>query len=434
MRNGKEMLILLALLLVIILLSTISYREDSSSLKSRVSPQRSSYHSTSTGYRAAYLTMKELGYPVKRQIRPFSMLPARGTLVIAEPNRTPLSILEGRDLLKWLERGNQALIFIDKDSSLLLGLSGETPAESPEMTNKKEKPIWLSSWEKQFNPQRMSAAEQAMAIANGIKLPAPTVSTAKITSDAPTEWARSAVELRIKSFARFPKKSLLPSLVARKFTQITPIYTDKAGIVAIYARRGRGGVLFCSSPWSMANQGIKEAENFDLLLGMVNQQADSPLIFDEYHQGYGANMNVWDLAAAKVKFGLAHLLLATALFVALISWRFGIIRLPAEERYTHSRAEYLFSLAGLLQRANASSLVAKQLESRLTKELTRKLHMPVKSSSEEIIAANLRHHVVEPLDLARIFQQLETLRTEARPEQFHLLRLANEINNLLAKS
>lgn len=434
MHKSKEMLMLLALLVFIIVLSTINYREDSSSLPNRVAPQRSSYHSSSTGYKAAYLAMKELGYPVKRQIRPLGMLPVRGTLVVAEANRTPLSALEGRELLKWLQRGNQAVIFLEQDCSLLLGLSDSPASQMPVKSKQEEKAAWLVAWENKFNPHRVSIEDQMAAIATGSKLPVPRVTTASIASDAPIDLHNSAAELRIKSFARFPKKQLLPAQIARQFSGVTPLYSDKLGVVAVYANCGSGGILFCSSPWSMANQGIKEANNFDLLLALVNRNPQSPLIFDEYHQGYGANMSVWDLAPAKVKFGLSHLLLAFALLIALLSWRFGVIRLPAEERYSHSRAEYLFSLAGLLQRAHASSLVAKYLHNRLSKEMTRKLHLPTKSSSEEIIAANNRHQVVAPAELMRLFQQLAILQQQARPEQANLLRMAHDINQLLVNS
>ena len=432
MRNGKELLALVALLAVMIAIATFSFREESNPFASNAAPQRSSYHSSSQGYKAAMLTMQALDIPVHRQIRPFSLLPASGALLVADPTRTPVSVMEGRALLHWVRRGNHALIFLESDSALLAALTGfETAVEPQPQGGAPNTPLWLQQWDKQFYPQRLTPMEMLETVASGKEPPEAKISTARAI--APTFFTQRAPTLHVKSLARFPEKHPLPAQVAARFSRVTPVYADARGIVAVYAQSGKGGMLFCSSPWTLANQGISEGHNLDLLLAMVDTHPSAPLIFDEYHHGYGANMSVWNLAPAKVKLGIAHVALALALLVALLSWRFGAIRLPAEDRYTRSRAEYLASMAGLLQRARASSMVAQRLHAQLSGELARRLRMPAHAPLPALLAANDRFPVVERGALARVAQQLALVQAQPRPDIHQLLRLARDVHQLLQR-
>lgn len=419
MRKRAELVALISLVIVILALSSLSRPPDGAG--EQQSPERiirSSYKTYPDGYLALYLTLDELKLRPQRQIRPLSMLPDRGVLLAMDPYRTEADAKEGRDLMAWVARGNYALIAVEHHPEfldLLAGANATRPA-APEPPN----------------PLVESAPDPAGALP--VTLSSVETTSARAVS-ASSPFGGSLPALRVRSSFRFPARGgiLPPALRTLAGGEPAPLYRDAHGLVAAYSPIGRGGIVWCCSPWSFSNAGLTEGGNLDFVLALINRQPSGPVLFDEYHHGYGAGMTVIDLLPTLGKTGLAQLLLALALLCLLLAWRFGPYRLPAGERYTRSRAEYLTSMAGLLQRARATPLVRDRLTQHLRRELGRRLGLPAHTPLPALRDANAAHPAVDAGALAHILQQLAVLESQSRPDQEVLFRLTGDVHRLLQR-
>ena len=131
------------------------------------------------------------------------------------------------------------------------------------------------------------------------------------------------------------------------------------------------------------------------MLALANLQPGAPMIFDEYHHGIGTGVSLWTLAPAATKWGVAQSALAFLLLLLLLAWRFGPPRLPIDERFTRTRAEYLTSMAGLLQRVQATHVVRDRLANLLRRQVSRRLAIPPHADFARFLDANAQLHVVE---------------------------------------
>lgn len=424
MRKRWELLALAVIALFIVVLGMLSYRDDDGSAhKSPDAVLRSSYRTYPEGYKALYLTLDALGYAPQRLIRPYAMLDKPGLLIVTDPYSSlkdngrelhpPVSPYEARRLFSWLRRGNYALITLQYHPEYLQTL-GKTTPQSHENTGEEEPKIVIREdrWSARFAHAKATGST-ALPIAH-------------------TQLTASVPELAINSSCRFPKDELLPHNLRAMVDSVEPLYGDTAGVSVVYSKVGKGGIVWCSSPWSFSNQGIDQKNNLDLVLALAAKTPHGHVYFDEYHHGYGANMTVWNLAPLRTKLGVLQLAIALLLLFVTIGWRFGPVRLPAEERFTRSRAEYLTSMAGLLERARATRLVCNQLETFLRRELCRRLGIPATQPLDRVLAANATHPVTDPAETERVVNQLRDMAAQ-KPSAEALLRLSYDIHRLLKR-
>ena len=424
---------LLALLLVIalcVLLSALSRKagsDDNHTDPARL--VRSSYYTYPEGYKALYLTLQELGYPVSRQSRPYALLPAQGTLIIADPYRVSISTYDSQQLFAWISQGNTALLLVEQQPELLTAFAGAQPAATKEGGHgADDQPHMPSDWEQKFAVNPPSSGGWLQQLDGGGAAPPVAPTSASPLAAA----AGQTGDLLVNSACRFPRQALLPPELLAHVSDTQPLYADAAGVVAVSARIGAGKLICCSSPWSFSNQGLSAAPgNLDLLLALLDARPEQPILFDEYHHGYGAAMSLVSLAPAATRWGLTQLALVGVLLLVLAAWRLGPIRLPASARYTRSRAEYLTSMAGLLQRAGATGMVRTRLELLLKRELGRRLGLTVAADAAQLLAANAAHRVVDQALLSAVLQRLAAMHSQQRPDQTALMQVAAEVHNLL---
>lgn len=413
MRGRAELLVLLGVIVLIAVLLTQVRHEDLAT-KTALTPSlvvRSSYRSLPEGSKALYQTLAASGYQVRRQVRPYGLLPERGTLIVLDPHVRPPTEYEGHELLAWLRRGNHALICLEYHPEYLAALF--TPRHGEEEVAEEEIPEWL----------------ETLLLSNTRPKPKTTVATPVL----PTYLSRQAPELHIRSTHSLNSLAKLPDAVQAQVGGMVPLYRDVDGMAVAYSAVGAGGIVWCNSPWSFSNAGIGQPGNLELVLALAQRQPRAPVIFDEYHHGFGANMTVWSLAPTLTKLGLAQLGLALVLLLVTLGWRFGVARLPAEERFTRSRAEYLTAMAGLLERAGATHVVRERLGNMLRRELGRRMGLPPTARAEQFLDANARSRVVEQAHLERILRQLALMDEQHRPDPQALWRLSGEVQRLLRK-
>jgi len=415
MRKHAEIIALLLLAVIIVAAVSLAQRDDEQTGSPRQTVH-SSYQTLPEGYRALSLTLRELHYPVTQQIRPYAMLPDEGFLIVTDPFRTNVSEYEGRKLVEWISRGNYALVTLEYHPEFLADLEGDAATKNQKGAGHDGAP---TSPLDEYTPPE---AYGKTIVATDKATTAGAVGKALLLPSAPA--------LTVRSTFRFTD-AILPKKLKQLVGGAKPIYHDANGIVAAYSQIGAGGIVWCCSPWSFSNQGLSEGKNLDFLLALADKRPGGPVIFDEYHNGYGAGMSVWSLAPRLTKLGMLQLGAALLVLCVLLAWRFGPHRLPAEERFTRSRAEYLTSMASLLHRAQATHLVRERLGHLLHREVGRRLGVPPQAPVEQILQANAGDPIVDHAGLERVLQQLSTMKEQQHPDQEAMLRLSTEIHRLL---
>ncbi len=422
MGKRTELLALLLVVALILAIATLSRRDDlDMSQSDKHTVIRSSYRTFPEGYKALYDTLAA-HYPVTRSIRPFSLLPARGLLIVADPYQRPITEYEGRRLIEWVRAGNHALILTERHPRNLFTMTGIKVSRDPDMVTPviQAKGQGEDSWRFwDTNPWW----KQVRIDEN--------ITTRPANSIAPSFLAAAAPSLSVASSFRFPADAPLPAELAKLVDGTVPLYRDTGGVAVAYSTVGPGGIVWCASPWSFSNAGLATGTNLDFILALANLQPGAPVIFDEYHQGYGADMMVWNLAPPLVKLGLGQLALALLLLLFTIAWRFGPSRLPDDERFPRSRAEYLTAMAALLEHARATHVVRERLSVLLRRDLGRRLNVPPHAPLERFTAANAQRQAVDQVHLERITRQLTVMETQHRPDPLALLRLSGEVHRLL---
>jgi len=427
MRKRTEILLLLGLIAFFVLIVVLTHREGIDVTQAHASfAQRSSYRTMPEGYKALYLTLLELGYPARRQTQAFNMLPEEGgLLIVADPFiRRPMALKEGEELLAWLRKGNTALVALEYHAEFLYGLLGTTDTDDPGVQRAQLETLdreWFREVSMPPIPVRLPAP---------IRIGSPTryVTAEPIVASF---LADRAPKLDTFAYRRFAERIPLTGDQFAKIGGMTPLYRDEEGIAVAYSAVGDGGIVWCASPWSFSNAGIASADNLKFVLALANLKPGAPVIFDEYHQGYGANMSMWHLLPKVSRLGVLQLAAGLLLLFITLAWRFGPAQLPAEERFSRSRAEYLTAMASLLERARATHVVRERLSVHLRRELARRLGVPPHAAPDRFLAANASHAVVDQAQLERVLRQLIHFEGQKRPDAEALLRLSGEIQRML---
>ena len=411
MRFRPEILVLLLIVAFIAVMMTLSHRDTPETGDWNV--VRSSYRTLPHGYKALYLTLDRLNLPVRRHLRPYMMLPERGLLIVADVHKKAVNEYEITQLKKWIAAGNHALVLAEYHPGLFLpGDGAERLFDLDDFIGKPGsagKPV-------AHTPENIDAgmiATEAAALVPSF-----------LTARAPA--------LTVKTTHRFAHDSAPAIELAGEKVGATLLYADEVGSVVAYSPLGEGGIVWCTSPWSFSNEGIAEGYNLEFILALVGLQPGAPIIFDEYHHGHGTRLNLWTVAPTLTKLGILQVAVAVVLLLITLSWRFGPIQLPVEERFSRSRAEYLTSMAGLLERLHATHVVAQRLRLRVGRVLGQRLGLSAHASLREIAEANVQHPMVDHALLLRICREFEFLEREPRPDEETLLDLVRNVERLLS--
>ncbi len=450
MSKRLEIVILLGLIAFFVFIAVVSHREGVD--KSQANPlavQRSTYRTMPEGYKALYLALRDLGYPVQRQTRAYNLLPQDGgLLVIADPppereqvemgqpiNRS-IAKKEGDELLAWLRQGNHALILTEFHSDVLPALLGSRTNFDPEQQMLEAEQLdesWLTAVSSTEPDPDAPGTQTPKRPDNWTPLGPPDIPLEHTLAKpvTPSFLGERAPKLEVYAFRRFNDTIPLDHRQIERLGSVVPLYRDDAGVVAAYSRVGDGGIIWCCSPWSFSNGGIDAGDNLEFVRAIADLKPGAPVIFDEYHQGFGNQTTVWQLLPKIAKIGILQLVGALLLLFAVLAWRFGPAQLPAEERFSRSRAEYLTAMAALLERARATHVVRERLDVLLRRELGRRLGVSPTAPTARILQANAGHAVVDQAQLERVLSQLEHMTHQKRPDPDALLRLSGEIQRML---
>jgi hypothetical protein len=319
MKLTKELIPITLILVVLAAISILSKGIRPARSQQDTGVEYTSYSTEKHGTKALYLLLKELGYSPRRLRMPnLTGMSGDGLTIILAPDHPPISEAAAERLLKWVQQGNTLLFAPAKREDKLAQSLG----------------IKLH----QGRPQKTSLAPLAL-----------------------TEITVGIQRLAVRSGNR---------IHAEKMDAVRH-FGDSSGEAVISFREGSGTVIALSDPYLVTNEGLPEGDNLNLLVNILfTFSKDAKTVyFDEYHHGYERRPTILHLLkGTPIGWALIQVLLAIIILLYSRGRRFG--RPKSVFKETHrSSTEYITSLAGIYQNAQASFLALLNLYERLTRSV-----------------------------------------------------------------
>ena len=387
---------------ILIGLNVASYTQKPKTADTEVAPNRSSFHSGSTGTQAFYALLSESGRKVVRWQEPPKILRtvkknAPTVFVVIGSLRKEYSKPEVDALLEWVSAGGR-LVLIDRE-----------PPEGLIQTT--------SDWRIAMTPSNLASifdadpSDQSGMISGtaAAKPGQPTLLTASVNAIQPSKFAASITLKRRtaretnedRSYDEDPayydedeppppasaNKPLPPPPAAANNTAAPPSpigngtssqavktalppalidapvvhYVAGGKNVVVDAPYGNGKIVFLSDPFIVSNGGIALVDNAQLAINLVST-TDGVIAFDEYHQGFGANNNrfLQFFAGTPVVAIFFQCLLLVGLIFYSQSRRFAR-PVPEAEPDRLSKLEYVAAMAELQQRTRSFDLAIENI-------------------------------------------------------------------------
>lgn len=344
---------ILLLVIVLIGLNVVSYRQKETEPDTEFKPDRSTYNLGSTGTRAFFDFLNESGRKAVRwQLAPAELTrkPERkpGVFVISGPTRKEISDVDATAILEFAAQGG-TLVLIDRDPPRKL-----LPA--------------LDNWRISVTPAKSQPApttdatdvNQMTAGTDAAKPVQPTLLTIGINSVQTSAFAGSV--------AIVPHGSHLMSVSADNYegdqspsrvdNAIGPVVHVRSGDrnVVVDVPFGSGRIVLLTDPYVIANSGVSLADNLMVATNIVGS-AGGTIAFDEYHNGYGLSENRLLEFFAGTPVIPIIVQLAVIVFLIFFSKSRRFARpVPEPEPNRLSKLEYVAAMAELQQRTKGYDL------------------------------------------------------------------------------
>jgi hypothetical protein len=357
----------LILLPLIVLLVWFSDNDEDSGIPT-------TYSSTASGAKAAYLFLKEEGYDVERWESPPSDLPqaARNTvLVLASPGAMP-DALEKNALQMYLKRGGK-ILGTGFSCSWFLPETDITMEFLPDPVGK------------EYQPQILSPLARAGAI--------------KMSPAA--HWSEAA------------KGQLVH-------------YADQGKGIVVSYHVGQGEVIWWAASQPLSNTGINQAGNLSLLLNSIGGSKSTKILWDEYfHSQHLAHSTAaW---TAPLKYGFWQCLLVFVALVLTFGRRNSPIRRPSEPSRL-SPLEFAHTLGNLYRRAHATRTALEVPYNRFRALLIRRLGLRNDVSSSELLESAQKKLAYRDPDFEDTFREILKGLRDPDIKEAKVLELVQRLN------
>ena len=286
------------------------------------------YSTASGGAKAAYLLLKESGYDVERWEKPTNLLkPDRHTVLViadafAAPDQKDKSVIE-----QFISGGGTVIA---------TGIAGAA-----------------------FLPEDHSETDAEPGHPRSV-----------FTALTPSAITRAAPSITLAPVARWLRSSGIP------------LYGDHDRTVATQLPLGEGKAIWLASATPLTNSGLKEKNNLEFLLAAIGDPRQTRVLFDEYVHGYGDQDS-----EERSHPLLIALLLQSGLLAAVVLFTFSRRSGPLRPLAIESRLsplEFVETLGGLYEQANAASIAVDVYYQRFHFWITRRLGLGKDASPEEI--------------------------------------------------
>ncbi len=400
----QKLLIFLVVFLVgaiLIGLNVASYTQKPKTADTELSPNRSSFHSGSTGTQAFYALLSESGRKVVRWQEPPEILRtvkknAPTVFVVIGSLRKEYSQPEIDAVLEWVSAGGR-LVLIDREPpdgliqttsdwriamtpSNLASIIDADPSDQPGMISgtaaaKPGQPTLLTASVNAIQPSKFAASvtlnrrtarernedrsyeedpeyydeDEPPPVSANRPLPPPPAAANK-TAAPPSPIANGTT-------SQVAKPEPPPALIDAPVVH----YVAGGKNVVVDAPYGNGKIIFLSDPFIVSNGGIALVDNAQLAINLVST-TDGVIAFDEYHQGFGANNNrfLQFFAGTPVVAIFFQCLLLVGLIFFSQSRRFAR-PVPEAEPDRLSKLEYVAAMAELQQRTRSYDLAIENI-------------------------------------------------------------------------
>jgi hypothetical protein len=381
-RPSSDLIVVLVLFAAFLAINVFLARDAGrSGLGLGLASEPSVYDADSSGAKAVYRILRELGVSVRAWERSWTSPPADGLFVVLAPGMPwQPAPEEKRALARWVKSGGRLLVICPDDDALARLLDYHlTP-----------------SAEKGFaRPAALSPA---------------TVAVDEVVVSGPARFAPGGTRV--------------------------PLVADRAGPALVSYPLGRGLVIAGSDLSLVNNAGLREEDNALLAVnGIVAAAAGGTVHFDEYHHGHRERAGLLAaLGRPPALWVVLQVLLVGLLLVHRAGRRFGAPRplLPAPRH--RAAIEYVSAMAGLYQRARATGLAAAALGEAFRRDLSRALGLSAGSmagaSDESLAVAAERARRGSGREVREALAEARALAAINHPGPRRLLRLARRLEHL----
>jgi hypothetical protein len=316
----------------------------------------SSFFTDRGGVKGLYLVMQCLLPSAKQWRKPFTLLPdpqdldSFTSLLVAGPQR-PLSKKESHELDRWLRRGGQLVVAVDRDWPIG---QVETQPPSNDADRRRDNPSPADPAPSEDRPKYFLARHGVeMLSSNDADDPGMLIEMELPGGETLNAWARNGADIEGDFITRISANS-------SPFAVEVPV--------------GEGRIIAIADSGFVTNDGIRHGDNAVWLVRLLASWGNGSVLVDEYHHGFGLKRGAYALTWAflKTPWGWTVLQggLAAALFIFGYRRRLGRV-IDEEEPVRRNPLELVAARAGLFHVSNAQNLAVDLICKDLWYELDR---------------------------------------------------------------
>ena len=381
----------------LVILNMLTYVKDEKSHDFEVTPNRSTYHSGSTGTLALYDLLSESGRQVMRWRETTDKLLKQpgstvSTFVIIGPTKIEFSKDDVKTLLQWVSQGGR-LVLIDRgpERSLL-----------PPSEHWRVSPVQMDYPTIDIDPADTKQMTEHVVALQPVQ---PSVLTRDIQAVIPSRFAS---RIRIDSVAHNNADEVDDAGSVSEPSQAPVVHiADQTGGLLVDYAYGGGTITLLTDPYIVANSGITLKDNLQLAINTIAPY-QGLIAFDEYHQGRGVSENpIAGYFSGTPVLAFAAQLVALIIFLIWTrAIRFGRpLPLPHTDR--RSTLEFVASMSEIQERARSYDLAIENIYSRIRRVLARYAGVDYNSPRSVIAARVAARSNVDQRQLEILMQQCE---------------------------
>ncbi len=420
--------------LILIGLNAASYSPPAEPNESEIHPNRSSFNAHETGTHAFYSLLVETGRNAARwQRSPEALLPyspsTPRTFVAIGPFKRDFTEMEIGSLLTWVELGGRLVIIDRNPTTALLDLSEKwkiavTPtlpvysdeksehvarAVQPSLFSVDVNSVQASKYAAQISVERRMTDDvryvddQGFGSADGfsVETPSPTpidfgfgdqsqliFQGGSQPQPAPEEYSGP---IAAPASGDNGTGSGSPAAEA----PVVHLAASNGRDILVEQKFGNGSIVILTDPYIVSNLGIRELDNMQLALNLVDRSG--PIVFDEYHHGFGSNNNRFleYFAGTPVIPMFLQVVFLIGLIMFSQSRRFAR---PVDEPEPNrlSKLEYVSAMAELQSRTKAYDLALENIYGEFRRRVSRFFGIDNSADKRTDIARAIAERIGEP--------------------------------------
>lgn len=386
MRQRRDLFILISLFVALVVFTILGPSQAS---EEEVDERTTTYSSAPDGVLALLRWLERIGYDAQRlEFRDFAVDESVATLVILNPtvsiNRTQSGMV-----LDWVEQGGT--LILAQDTPQFFG-GGNQILRDLELE--------ISDYE--------SAEDDGWLGIDGIER-APALQPALTAPPVESVLVRT-------SYA-----------ITTERDDIAPLVGVPDGLVLAGIAHGKGYIYVSSASYPFTNAGLRDEQNAALALNLLRRTPPGGrVLFDEYHHGFFEPPSLRTLIfGGPWGWALIYAMVVLALYLILTGRRFGApIPLPAEIAQ-RSSAEYVESMADLLQRGGKRGFVLRHYYVAFKRRLARPFGINPQLEDAAFAAEIARYRTVDQPALHDLLKRL----SRSNLDESELLRVVAAADN-----